>query len=109
MESDEQIAVVQYCALRRIPIFAIPNGGTRNKIEAANLKRQGVKRGVPDLCIPVARKGYHGLYIEMKYGKNKTSAEQDLWIELLNRNGYLATVCWGADAAIKVIDDYLRS
>ena len=47
-------------------IFHIPNGGSRNTLEAANLKRQGVKAGVPDLCLPVARQNYHGLYIEMK-------------------------------------------
>lgn len=33
----------------------IPNGGSRNQLEAANLKRQGVKAGVPDLCLPVAK------------------------------------------------------
>ena len=37
----------------------IPNGGSRNQLEAANLKRQGVKAGVPDLCLPVARNGKH--------------------------------------------------
>lgn len=108
-EAHEQIAVIQYCDIKRIPVFAIPNGGTRNKIEAANLKRQGVKKGVPDLYIPVAKGGYHGLFIEMKYGKGKPSKYQNLWIELLNRNGYLATVCWGADEAIKTIDKYFRS
>ena len=36
-------------------LFHVPNGGSRNKAEAANLKRQGVRPGVPDLCFPVAR------------------------------------------------------
>ena len=48
----------------------IPNGGSRNQLEAANLKRQGVKAGVPDLCLPVARNGKHGLYVEMKWEQN---------------------------------------
>ena len=46
----------------------IPNGGKRDKRTAVALKRQGVKAGVPDICLPVARNGYHGLYIELKAG-----------------------------------------
>ena len=54
-EADEQRAVVEWCAWRRIPVFHIPGGGSRHPAEAARLKAQGVKAGVPDLCIPVAR------------------------------------------------------
>lgn len=39
----------------------IPNGGKRDKRTAVALKRQGVKAGVPDICLPVARNGYHGV------------------------------------------------
>ena len=79
-EALEQEAVVKYCELKRIPIFAIPNGGKRNAKEAYFMKRTGVKAGVPDLCVPVAKKGYHGLYIEMKYGKNKPTEAQEEWM-----------------------------
>ena len=72
----------------------IPNGGSRNQLEAANLKRQGVKAGVPDLCLPVARNGKHGLYVEMKWGKNKTTDKQDWWLEQLRQQGYETAVCW---------------
>ena len=58
-------------------LYHIPNGGSRNKAEAANLKRQGVRAGVPDLFLPVARGGYHGPYIELKFEKNKTSKNQE--------------------------------
>lgn len=88
-------------------LYHIPNGGSRNKIEAANLKKQGVKSGVPDLCLPVARKEYHGLYIEMKVGKNKPSDNQKRWISDLNEQGYRAEVCYGWEEAAKVISDYL--
>lgn len=106
-EAQEQTTVIQYCELRHIPIFAIPNGGSRNAIEAANLKRQGVKAGVPDLMIPVAKQGYHGLFVEMKVGYNKPSEKQEEWIKLLNRNSYLAKVCYGAEEAINLIDNYM--
>lgn len=41
-------------------LFHIPNGGSRNRLEAINLKRQGVKAGVPDLFLPVSRHGKNG-------------------------------------------------
>ena len=107
-ETSEQITIIQYCDLKKIPIYAIPNGGYRNVIEAVNLKRQGVRSGVPDLCMPLARKGYHGLYIELKVGKNKPSVNQLKWIETLNTNGYKAVVCYGFDQTIKTIEDYLK-
>ncbi len=107
-EALEQRAVVEYCDLKGIPVFHIPNGGYRNKAEAAHLKAQGVRPGVPDLCVPVARYGYHGLYIEMKAKKNgRASAYQQRWLALLRENGYCAYVCNGADAAIKLLDQYM--
>ena len=57
-------------------LYHIPNGGKRDACTAVNLKRQGVKAGVPDLHLPVARGGYHGLYIELKVGSNKPTQLQ---------------------------------
>jgi len=88
-------------------MYHIPNGGSRNAIEAANLKKQGVKSGVPDICLPVARMGFHGLFIEMKVGKNKPSDNQKRWISDLNEQGYRAEVCYGWEEASKVISEYL--
>lgn len=106
-EAYEQIAVVDYCDFKHIPIFHIPNGGSRNKREAKNLKRQGVKKGIPDLCVPVAKGGFHGLYIEMKSETGKPTKEQLEWIETLNGNGYKAVVCYGFDEARETIDQYM--
>ena len=89
-------------------MFHIPNGGSRNKAEAANLRRQGVKPGVPDIFLPAPRGNYHGLWIEMKNGKNKTTAYQNTYIDYLNGSGYRAAVCYGADEAIRVITEYLN-
>ena len=113
-EAAEQKALIDW-SLRccgRFPelklLFHIPNGGSRNRIEAANLKRQGVKPGVPDLCLPVARGGYHGLYIEMKYGTNKTTSYQDEWIADLTEQGYKVSVCYGFYEAAELIEQYLK-
>lgn len=107
-EYTEQCAVIDYCDVCKIPIFAIPNGGSRNAIEAAHLKRSGVKAGVPDLFIPLAKSGRFGLFVELKYGKNKQTEKQKEWQERLLLNGYMSVVCYSADEAIKLINDYIH-
>lgn len=113
-EATEQEALIVWCGWQQAKhpelklIYHIPNGGSRNTLEAANLKRQGVKAGVPDLCLPVARNGFHGLYIEMKYGKNKTTENQKEWLEDLTTQGYFTAVCYGAEEAKEIIAKYLQ-
>lgn len=98
-EADEQEALFRWagCLMNKYPelnmLYHIPNGGSRNKREAANLKRQGVRAGVPDLCLPVARAGFHGMYIELKFGKNKPTTKQAEWLCALKEHGYLTVVC----------------
>lgn len=91
-----------------IMLYAVPNGGKRNKIEAVNLKRQGVVPGVPDLCLAVPKGKYHGLYIEMKVHPNKTTAEQEKWLKNLSFYGYAVKVCYGYVAARTAIEHYLK-
>lgn len=63
---------------------------------------------MPDLFLPAARGGYHGLFIELKYGKNKTTAKQDEWLEKLNKQGYAVSICYGCNEAIEKILKYLK-
>lgn len=69
-EAQEQITLFSWAAVQAIPelalLYHIPNGGSRHKAEAARLRAEGVRSGVPDLCLPVPRGGCHGLYIELK-------------------------------------------
>ena len=88
-------------------MYAIPNGGRRDPIEAAHLKQQGVKAGVPDLCLAVPRGKYHGLYIEMKVGRNKTTDQQNEWLANLSYYGYAVKVCYSCLAAKTAIERYL--
>ena len=87
--------------------YHIPNGGSRDKREAARMKGEGVRAGVPDLCLPVSSGAYHALYIELKVAKNRPSAEQKAWIEKLNAAGNRAVVCYGWQAAVKETCTYL--
>lgn len=87
----------------------IPNGGGRSKAEAGKLKATGVKAGVPDIFLPCARGGYHGLYIEMKRVKGgRLSPEQREMILLLEKQGYKVAVCRGMEMARDVIIKYLE-
>ena len=106
-EASEQCAFIEWADLKGVPVFAIPNGGRRDAKEAAHLKKQGVKPGVPDLFVPVARGGYHGLFIEMKDGRNKPTDKQAEWIALLRDEGYAAFVCYGAGNAMACADWYM--
>ena len=87
--------------------FAIPNGGLRNKVTAARMKAEGVRSGVPDIFLPVARLHFHGLFIEMKIGYGKTFAEQNVWIEKLKKEGYDVAVCHGWKSARNTMLDYI--
>lgn len=88
-------------------IFAIPNGGHRNKVVAAKLKAEGVKKGVLDICVPIARKNYHGLYIEMKYGNNTLTPEQIWFKQFFEKQGYLTQVFYDSEKAFRFIVNYI--
>lgn len=114
-EHDEQAALFRWAtfAANRWPelalMFAIPNGGHRVKAVAAKLKAEGVKAGVPDLCLPVPRGEWHGLYIEMKTRTGRASKEQKRWLGALQAQGYRVAVCKGWEAAKELIEEYLAS
>lgn len=88
-EAQHQTNVIRWSMIHRdhypelALLFHIPNGGSRDPREAAHMKEQGVKPGVPDLCLPVPRGRYHGLYIEMKTPTGRTSKDQEWWLTKL--------------------------
>jgi hypothetical protein len=114
-EAQEQEAVIRWAAMSTgmypelALLFHIPNGGSRNKVEAAHLKKLGVKAGVPDLFLPVARGAYHGLFIEMKREKGgRVSEDQQGWLLALGNYGYATAVCHGYEEARETIENYLK-
>jgi hypothetical protein len=112
-EHKEQAALVKWASLQTAArpelamLYAVPNGGHRHPATAARLKAEGVRRGVPDLCLPVARGGFHGLYVELKAEGGRPTVEQRAWIEALRALGYRAEVCVGWERAKAVIEEYL--
>ena len=90
-------------------LYHVPNGGKRGKAEAGRFKAEGVKSGVPDICLPVARGAYHGLYVELKRRKGgKTSPKQAEWLERLSGEGYYVALCAGWEQAAAKILEYLE-
>ncbi len=110
-EHDEQCALFEWAHYQHPELlrwmFAIPNGGQRNKIVAARLKQEGVKKGVPDLMLPMPTDKYHGLFIEMKFGKNKMTEPQKQFFDFATQQGYLCKVAYSADEAIQILSEYL--
>jgi len=100
-------------------LHAIPNAGKRDQAVGAKLKSQGMKAGVPDLHLPIARGKFHGLWIELKTPAGlvnedgrvskggRVSEVQADWIRDLRAAGSRVEVCVGWEAARAVIEEYL--
>jgi hypothetical protein len=113
-EGLEQSALMAELSLRYPAaaklMYHVPNGGHRHKLVAMKLKAQGVKAGVPDLVLPMARGGYFGLYVEFKAAPPhdaEVSSSQHAFIQALNAQGYLAVVCRGHFDAMEALRAYL--
>src|SRR5262245_9032875 len=100
-EHEEQKALFTWAALAagKRPelalMFAIPNGGQRHPAVAKKLKAEGVKAGVPDICLPVARGDYNGLYVELKTVNGRATDTQKQWMADLAKQGYAVQLCYG--------------
>lgn len=90
-------------------LYHVPNEGKRSRANGARLKAEGLRAGVPDINLDVARGEYHGLRIEMKRRRGgRVSPEQAAWLEALREQGYAAVVAYGWEEAADEIEKYLR-
>ena len=101
-----EFAEVQYEELKLM--YHVPNEGKRSRIAGARLKDQGLKSGVPDVCLPTAHGGYIGLYIEMKVKPNKPTENQKQWLRKLREQGHLTAVCYSWEEAKQLIEQYIK-
>ena len=89
-------------------MYHAANEGKRSVRAGAELKRQGMKPGVSDICLPYASGKYNNLYVELKVGNNKASDNQLKFIDTINGIGGKAVIAYGSEAAISVITAYLE-
>lgn len=115
LERDEQEVLFDWadyavCTHPELALmYHIPNEGRRSRHAGYKMQLQGMRKGVPDICLPVPKGGYGALYIELKRKKgSKTSEEQRAWIDALNRAGNRAVVCKGFEEARDTIIEYLN-
>lgn len=112
-EHEEQVAFFKHVQERMKDdpayecVVATPNGGRRSKFQGMWLKAEGMSPGFPDISVHVARGGYHGMFIEMKYGTNKTSKKQDDWLIRLHQQGYYVLVSYSHEDAIEQLEAYM--
>ena len=113
-EHKEQVALFELAALHESKhpelelMHAVPNGGHRHIAVARKLQAEGVKAGVPDIELPVAREQHTGLHIEMKIKPNKPTPQQLWWTGRLTEQGRLCIVCYSAQEAWEAIKNYLK-
>jgi len=116
IESGYQMEVISY--LRRFypgTLFTISPIVKLSKGMAVKMVRLGYTAGTPDIMIFEARKGLHGLFIEMKAPKTETNApgsateSQKIFQAEAIKRGYFYIFCFGAEEAKKAIDDYLKT
>lgn len=107
-EREEQIKFVTWLRKEGYKCTASANGGSRNLLEAINLKRMGVSAGFPDVEVPFPSGPYHGFYVEMKRQKGgKISPEQAEWLSYLREKGYYAEEAKGFEVAKAMFIHYL--
>lgn len=99
-ENDLQKAVAYYLDIRGCIWFHPPNGGLRNKREAAKLKAMGTKPGVPDVIILDPQ-----IVIELKIKGNKPTPEQNKWLETFKTLGWRAYVCRSLDEVREILEE----
>jgi hypothetical protein len=87
-------------------LYAVPNGGYRDIYVARKLKAEGVRAGVADPCLPAARRGYHGLYLEMKPEEGVATKEQKAFLRGVLEAGYCAVIAGGVDEAREALGWY---
>lgn len=92
-------------------LFSVPNGGFRSARTAGRLYAEGLRKGVSDYMLPVPRRDYHGVFLELKRPARNAllSPEQRQWLTEVATWGYLAAVCWGWDAARVCLEWYLAA
>lgn len=100
-----------FCRTKKLPeslLYHIPNASVGGARRGAMLKAMGVRKGIPDYCLAIARGGFHGLYLEMKTVDGRISPEQKILGHQLREQGYDVRFSFSTSDAMRIIEDYLK-
>lgn len=95
------------CLYNAGKLVHIANERNCSQRQGKELKDMGVRKGIPDLCLFMARKGKHGLFIEMKAPNRYPRPEQKAMMKTLTEEGYMCVVCRSLDEFRDIINNYL--
>lgn len=101
-EDSLQIAVARLLDHTGLHWFHCPNGGKRNILVAAKLKRMGTKAGVPDVMIVTPTIGHCGVAIELKSDSGRLTDTQKQWREALTSCGWAYYTARSVDEVIEI-------
>jgi len=113
-EHAHQVALFRWAKLSegKYPMlklmYAVPNAGLRTPRMGSWMKAEGLRPGVPDVCLPWPSGGYHGLYLELKAEGGKLTKGQEGWLQGLLDAGYCAECAYGWEDAKRMIEGYLK-
>ncbi len=112
MKNDEHLvqkAICEYLDMRKIFYFAIPNGGKRSMTEAGRFKAEGVKSGIPDLCLLMSGIAF---FLEVKRPRTdsnpagRLTENQKIMIEKLEDAGSDTAVVYCVADVISILIDW---
>ena len=113
LEDDIQVSCIYWFSYQFPKILklliAIPNGGRRNRREAARLKKSGVVPGVSDLVLFIPNQFHHALCIEIKSKDGRQSQLQKDWQKLVEVYNFKYVVCRSLDEFRSEVQMYLRN
>ncbi len=114
-EDKHQIAFFDWVAIkanqdeRYDNIIAIPNQGTRGGVRwGQSRRREGLRKGFPDIAILGVGKGYAGAFVELKISPNRPSSEQLDWLRRLKKARYWAGIIWSSQELIDFTEYYIE-
>lgn len=121
-ESREQQALMKWWdawhkshALHRNLLMAFPLQGARTPRNGARMKREGCRKGTPDMLLAVPRGACHGLWIEMKAPDQLKTPDggvsEEQWdiLHALNGQGYATALTYSFGQAQDCIIKYLSA
>jgi len=104
-ESHEQRLLVEWLRLQGIGFFAVPNSARRDARNAARLKAEGMRAGVPDLIFTRRFANGQPVALELKTKKGRLSNSQREVIREMESEGWIVLVAFGLEDAVKKVRD----